>query len=73
MTKANVPPNVPYIHTYTLRTLLHVYRRTDDGKKRVYTMFVLTYSVHFLFIQTESFLTQFLETQSIKSHFVCLK
>ena len=36
MTKANVPPNVPPnvsdIHTYTLRTLLRVYRRTDDGK-----------------------------------------
>ena len=23
-----------YIHTYTLRTLLRVYRRTDDGKNR---------------------------------------
>ena len=36
MTKANVPPNVTPnvsdIHTYTLRTLLRVYRRTDDGK-----------------------------------------
>ena len=39
MTKANVPPNVPPnvsdIHTYTLRTLLRIYRRTDDGKKTV--------------------------------------
>ena len=38
MTKANVPPNVTPnvsdIHTYTLRTLLRVYRRTDDGKNR---------------------------------------
>ena len=39
MTKANVPPNVTPnvsdIHTYTLRTLLRVYRRTDDGKKYI--------------------------------------
>ena len=37
MTKANVPPNVTPnvldIHKYTLRTLLPVYHRTDDGKK----------------------------------------
>ena len=35
MAKANVPPNVTNkcsIQTYTLRTLLRVYRRTDDGK-----------------------------------------
>ena len=39
MTKANVPPNVTPnvsdIHTYTLRTLLRVYRRTDDGKNTI--------------------------------------
>ena len=39
MTKANVPPNVTPnvtdIHTYTLRTLLRVYRHTDDGKKEI--------------------------------------
>ena len=39
ITKANIPPNVipnvSDIHTYTLRTLLRVYRRTDDGKKTI--------------------------------------
>ena len=46
MTKANVTPNVPPnvsdIHTYTLRTLLRVYRRTDDGKKQRLTNYIFT-------------------------------
>ena len=47
MTKANVPPNVTPnvsdIHTYTLRTLLRVYRRTDDGKNFSFVRVCLIY------------------------------